>query len=336
MTTSNDSADQYTHPFAKLQPDFIMDAVESMGYRCDARILELNSYENRVYQIGIDDSEPLIAKFYRPGRWTADQIREEHTFTQELFDNELSVVAPIKFDDGESSFTWDDFIVALFPRRGGRAPAVDDLDCLEVLGRFIARLHNVGAAQAFKYRPALTIEDYGHESRRYLLENNVISPELTEAYASLSEQLLNLIQARFDLSDHRNIRLHADCHMGNVLWREDQPHFVDFDDARSGPAIQDLWMLLSGDTETRTIQLSRVLKGYRDFRTFDLRELALIEPLRSLRMMHHAAWLARRWDDPAFPRAFPFFNTERYWSEHILELREQYAAIEEPPLQVFD
>jgi len=323
------------HPFSKLHPDFIIDAIESLGYHCDARNLELNSYENRVFQIGIEDAEPVIAKFYRPGRWSLDQIIEEHEFTIELADHGLSVVAPIVID-GKSCFHYQGFEIALFPRRGGRAPAIDDLNCLEVLGRFIARLHSVGAASSFQYRPQISIDEYGHASRSWLLDNNFIPAELIEAYATVTEPILAMIEQRFELAQSRSIRLHADCHMGNVLWRDDQPHFVDFDDARSGPAIQDLWMLLSGDEQSQSVQMTRILKGYRDFRDFDTSELLLIEPLRTLRMMYHAAWLARRWDDPAFPRAFPFFNTQRYWSDHILELREQWSAMESPVLALYE
>ena len=327
------------HPFESLNPDFIIDAIESAGFKSDARILELNSYENRVYQIGIEDDEPVIAKFYRPGRWTLEQIHEEHDFTRELADHGLSVVAPltISTDAGNrSSFHYGEFEIALFPRRGGRAPAVDDLDCLEVLGRFIARLHNVGAVDQFRFRPAINVKDYGWNSREFLLNEHFIPAELIEAYDSVSEPLLNMIEKAFAEVSFRPLRLHADCHMGNVLWRDEQPHFVDFDDARTGPAVQDLWMLLSGDDESMSIQMSRILKGYRDFRDFDPGELRLIEPLRTLRMMYHAAWIARRWDDPAFPRAFPFFNTQKYWSDHILELREQWAAIEAPTLALYD
>ncbi|MBT4162725.1 MAG: serine/threonine protein kinase, partial [Gammaproteobacteria bacterium] len=291
-----------------------------------------NSYENRVYQIGIEDSEPLVAKIYRPGRWTLDQILEEHSFTHELADHDLSVVAPLRNENGDTCYQYDKFYIALFPRRGGRAPAVDDLNCLEVLGRFIARLHNVGSAAKFKYRPDITPADYGTASRSWLLENNFIPAELVDAYSSVSENLLRMIEDKFAAFHGQQLRLHADCHMGNVLWRDEQPHFVDFDDARTGPAIQDLWMLLSGDETSQAIQMKHILMGYRDFRDFDPSELQLIEPLRTLRMMYHAAWIARRWDDPAFPRAFPFFNTQKYWSEHILELREQWAAIEAPAL----
>jgi len=323
------------HPFSRLTPDFIMDAIESVGYHCDARIIELNSYENRVYQVGIEDQEPLIAKFYRPDRWSFEQINEEHTFTAELADHGLSVVAPLPQPSGLGSYTYEGFHIALFPRRGGRAPAVDDLNCLEILGRFIARLHNVGGARTFRYRPEISLEDYGTASRQWLLENDFLPAELRESYESVSANLLSMIETRFREVSYQRIRLHADCHMGNVLWRDDAPHFVDFDDARSGAAVQDLWMLLSGDEETRAIQMQKILLGYRDFRDFDPAELLLIEPLRTLRLMHHAAWLARRWEDPAFPRAFPFFNTQRYWSEHILELREQWAAIEAPALALY-
>ncbi len=324
------------HPFSRLNPDFIMDAIESVGYHCDARILELNSYENRVYQVGIEDAEPVIAKFYRPGRWTLAQIKEEHAFTHELKDQGLSVVAPLIINGKASSFNYDGFEIAIFPRKGGRAPAVDDLSCLETLGRFLSRLHNVGAAGSFQHRPAISIEDYGAASRAYLLDEAFIPAELLDAYTSVTEQLLSLVGASFDASPVKTLRLHADCHLGNVLWRDEQPHFVDFDDARSGPAIQDLWMLLSGDGDAQSRQMSAILKGYRDFRDLDMSELRLIEPLRTLRMMYHTAWLARRWDDPAFPRAFPFFNTQRYWSDHILELREQWSAIESPVLTLYD
>ena len=313
-----------------------MDAIESVGYHCDARILELNSYENRVYQIGIEDAEPVIAKFYRPGRWTLEQIKEEHAFTHELKDQGLSVVAPLIINGKASSFNYDGFEIAIFPRKGGRAPAVDDLSCLETLGRFLSRLHNVGAVGSFQHRPAISIEDYGAASRAYLLDGGFIPEELLDAYTSVTEKLLSLVGASFDAFPVKTLRLHADCHLGNVLWRDEQPHFVDFDDARSGPAIQDLWMLLSGDDDAQSRQMSAILKGYRDFRDLDMSELRLIEPLRTLRMMYHSAWLARRWDDPAFPRAFPFFNTQRYWSDHVLELREQWSAIESPVLTLYD
>lgn len=323
------------HPFSRLTPDFVMDAVESVGYRCDARILVLNSYENRVYQIGIEDSDPVIGKFYRPNRWSSEEILEEHEFTQELMDEEISVVAPLMLQGDTTLVSYDQFRFALYPRRGGRAPELDDLNCLEILGRFIGRIHSVGARKKFIHRRAISLEEYGIETRKFLLEYNFIPADLLPAYESVSEGLLKDLQQVLEAFPYNSIRLHGDCHMGNVLWRDDIPHFVDFDDARSGPAIQDLWMMLSGDTAAQSIQMSTILEGYQDFSDFDYTELRLIEPLRTLRMMYHAAWLARRWDDPAFPRAFPFFNTERYWSEHILELREQWSKLSEPSLQIY-
>jgi Ser/Thr protein kinase RdoA (MazF antagonist) len=282
-----------------------------------------------VYQIGIEDSDPIIAKFYRPDRWSLRQINEEHRFTLEAKKHGLSVVAPLIIKE-KTCFEYQGFNIAIFPRRGGRAPEIDNLECLEVLGRFIGRLHTVGASDSFKYRSKISVEEYGVSSRDWLLENEFLPEELRASYSSVTKPLLKLIQQKFDLASPNLLRLHADCHMGNVLWREGQPHFVDFDDARTGPAIQDLWMLLSGDEESQAIQMNKILKGYEDFKDFNTNELMLVEPLRALRLMYQAAWLARRWSDPAFPKAFPFFNTQRYWSEHILELREQWAAIEAP------
>jgi Ser/Thr protein kinase RdoA (MazF antagonist) len=322
------------HPFTRLTPDEVMNAVESVGYRCDARILELNSYENRVYQIGIEDTEPLVGKFYRPDRWTDEAIVEEHEFTLTLYDADVSVVPPIDLGDGETLKHYNDFRFALYPRRGGRAPDIDNLENLTILGRHIGRIHSVGAAHTFRYRPDISVQEYGHAARDYLLANDFIPGELNPAYESVSAGVLEALGDLF--SDVRRIRLHGDCHMGNVLWRDNVPHFVDFDDARNGPAIQDLWMMLSGEYEMQGQQMAAILRGYRDFYDFDYRELRLIEPLRTLRIMYHAAWLARRWDDPAFPRAFPYFNTERYWSEHVLELREQWSKLGEPALQVYD
>lgn len=324
------------HPFTALTPDVIMDATESLGYRCDFRMLELNSYENRVYQIGIEDAEPVIGKFYRPDRWSDEQIIEEHEFTRELADEEVSVVPPLVIK-GRTLFRYADFRFALYPRRGGRAPAVDDLACLEILGRHIGRIHAVGARQSFQVRPSVSIHDYAIRAREHLLGHDFIPPDLVAAYDSVTAGLIGDLERIFNETNFRgNIRLHGDCHMGNVLWRNDLPHFVDFDDARNGPPVQDLWMMLSGEREAQSQQLSKILAGYRQFRDFDFSQLRLIEPLRTLRIMHHSGWIARRWNDPAFPRAFPFFNTERYWSDHILELREQWAKLDGPALQIFD
>jgi len=326
-----------THPFSTLTPDLVMDATESVGYQCDARILELNRYENRVYQIGIEDDKPVVGKFYRPNRWSDEQILEEHVFTQDLADNEISVVAPLKIKGESTLETYSGFRFALYPRRGGRAPNLDDLGNLEILGRHIGRIHAFGSDGQFKFRPTISVETYGHQSRKFLLENNFIPIELVPAYEALADHLLADLDKIFsDASSIESIRLHGDCHMGNVLWRDDLPHFVDFDDARMGPPIQDLWMMLSGEREDQTRQLTSILKGYKDFCHFNYSQIRLIEPLRTLRMMHHSYWIAKRWFDPAFPRAFPFFNTERYWSNHILELKEQWAKLSEPAIQIAD
>lgn len=324
-----------SHPFTRLTPDTVMDAVESVGYRCDARILELNSYENRVYQIGIEDAEPVIGKFYRPERWTDAQILEEHQFTRDLYDADVSVVPPLDLDEeGATLKYFDDFRFALYPRRGGRSPDIDNLDNLVILGRHIGRIHSASGPSRFRHRPDISVQEFGTDAREFLLKEGFLPLELQPAYESVSAGLLDALGDPFQ--DVRRIRLHGDCHMGNILWRDNVPHFVDFDDARNGPAIQDLWMMLSGDSMEQGVQMSKILQGYRDFADFDYSEMRLIEPLRTLRIMYHAAWVARRWTDPAFPRAFPFFNTERYWSNHILELREQWAKLSEPVIQVPD
>ena len=320
------------HPFDRLTPDFLIDAVESQGLLCDGRLFPLNSYENRVYQMGIEDAEPMIAKFYRPQRWTDDQILEEHQFCLELVDHELPVVPPWQNTDGETLFEFDGFRFALFLRRGGHAPELGDLDNLFTIGRLMGRIHLVGAAKPFNYRPTLDLETYGYQSVA-LISDAFIPASLKDSYQSITAEILGVLEEQLSiLSDVSFLRSHGDCHVGNILWRDDSPHFVDFDDARMAPAIQDLWMLLSGDRADQTAQISEVLEGYNEFYDFHPRELKLIEPLRALRILHHTAWIASRWNDPAFPRAFSWFNTERFWGEHILELREQCAALNEPPL----
>ena len=322
------------HPFETLTPSFIMDAVESLGYLCDGRIFGLNSYENRVYQVGIEEQEPLIAKFYRPARWSREQILEEHQFSFELAEHELPVVAPLTNNQGESLFSYGDFMFALFPRKGGHGPELDNLDNLFTLGRLLGRIHLIGASKPFIHRPGIDIETFGHESVQ-LISSEFIPRELKTAYDTLTADLLtrmdHILQQTGQLTQ---IRVHGDCHGGNMLWRNDAPHFVDFDDARMAPAIQDIWMLLSGERHRQQVQLSEIVDGYNEFYDFQPRELQLAETLRTLRMMNYSAWLARRWEDPAFPHNFPWFNTVRYWSEHILELREQLSALQEPPLQL--
>jgi len=309
-----------------------MDAAESTGLRCDARILELNSYENRVFQIGIEDDTPVVGKFYRPARWSDEQILEEHAFTLELAENDISAVPPLDLG-GTTLKDYDGFRFALYPRRGGRAPELDDMDNLEILGRAVGRIHAIGAGRPFEHRPRISARDYGHASRDYLLAEGFMPIELEGTYQQITGELFSRLDGILD--DYRFIRLHGDCHPGNVLWRDELPHFVDFDDARMGPAVQDLWMMLSGEGSEASLQMSAILEGYRSFMDFSLAELQLIEPLRTLRIMYHAAWLARRWDDPAFPRAFPFFNTTSYWAEHLQQLREQIDRLDQPTLQVY-
>lgn len=323
-----------TAPYAGLTPDCVLDALESLGLRCDGRLLALNSYENRVYQVWQEEGPPVVAKFYRPARWTDAQILEEHVYAQELVENEVPVVAPMDFE-GASLHTHAGYRFALYPKRGGRAPEFDRPEVLEWMGRFIARIHCVGARAPFRTRPSLDRESFGIESRDWLLANDFIPADLLPAYTSVTAQALEAVSRCYERAGAvAHLRLHGDCHAGNVLWTEEGPHFVDFDDARTGPAIQDIWMLLSGDRDSMTRQLREVIAGYEDFRAFDKRELHLIEALRTLRLIHYSAWIARRWQDPAFPAAFPWFNTQRYWQDRILELREQIALMDEPPLAV--
>lgn len=321
-------------PFANLTPDCVMNAIDSLGLPCDGRLLALNSYENRVYQVGQDDGPPLVAKFYRPERWSREAILEEHAFTLELFERELPVVPPI-IHQGNTLHSFEGFQFAIFNKHGGRAPELESASTLEWMGRFIGRIHAVGALAPFVHRPALNIETFGTGPRDFLLSHDFIPASLKPAWESAVALALDGVRRSFDRAgDVANIRVHGDCHIGNVLWTDAGPHFVDFDDSRSAPAVQDLWMLLSGDRQEMSRQLVDVLIGYEDFCDFDPRELHLIEALRTLRLIHYSGWLARRWHDPAFPAAFPWFNTEHYWQDRILELREQIALMDEPPLVV--
>lgn len=322
------------HVFAGLTPEIIFDAVESCGHITDGSQLALNSYENRVYQVGIDGEEPLIAKFYRPQRWDSSQIAEEHQFCFQLADQELPVVCPLVDAQGKSLHQYQEFKFALYPRRGGYAPELSSLDNLLILGRLLGRFHGIGSSMEFNHRPTLNIDTFGWQSYQFISEQ-FIPPELSSAYETLGRDLLEKCQKIIeDFGDIKTIRVHGDCHSGNILWRHDNPHFVDFDDARMAPAIQDLWMLLSGGRQEQTAQITELIKGYSEFHHFNPRELSLIEVFRTLRIMHHSAWIARRWQDPAFPHAFSWFGSTRYWSEHILILREQFAALDEPQLEL--
>ena len=320
-----------THPFALLTPDYVLDAVESLDLLSDARILTLNSYENRVYQIGIEDAEPIIAKFYRPQRWSEAAILEEHQFTLDLAAAELPVVAPIVIKD-QSLFHYDQFLFAIFPRRGGYAPDFSQLENLNSLGRTLGRIHALGQRRTLKHRGEFSLSFFIENSREYLLESDFLPPHLIDQYRQTSARLLEKMQQLYQQFDL--ICLHGDCHAGNILWRDNHPHFVDFDDVRMGPAIQDLWMMLSGTLPEQQRQIHEILNGYREFCDFNPSELSLIESLRTMRIMHYAAWLARRWQDPAFPQSFPWFGEPHYWQEHLNALEQQALLLEQPPLRL--
>ena len=318
--------------FQELQPDLILSSVESLGYQTDGRLLALNSYENRVYRVGLEDEAPLVAKFYRPGRWDDDAILEEHGISMDLAEEEIPVVAPL-LHEGRSLHHYGNFRFAVYPCRGGRAPDLDSTALQRQIGRFVARIHLVGETKAYQHRPHLDVATYGEASRNFLLEAGFIPDELKAAYTSLCDHLFEAIHACYARAgETRILRIHGDFHPSNVLVLDEQLHIVDFDDTRMGPAMQDLWMFLSGDRDEQTPQLNELLAGYTEFRHFDARELHLIEALRTLRIMHYAAWLGRRWQDPEFHVTFPWFDTPRYWDDHVLALREQAGLMQEEPL----
>ena len=324
-----------SHPYDALSPDRVLDAIDAQGFTSDGHLLALNSYENRVYQVGLEDAGFVVAKFYRPDRWSDDAILEEHAFSLALAAQEIPVVAPLADAAGNTLHHHAGFRFALFPRQGGRWPELDDPDHLEWLGRFLGRIHQLGAAQDFRHRPGTDPRTLGREPADALLQSPLLPPEYRSRYQTLSDALIGRCEAVFAKVQPRLLRLHGDCHPGNILWTDDGPHFVDMDDCRMGPAVQDLWMLLSGDRTDMCWQLDAVLEGYRMFRDFDPAELALIEPLRALRMIHYAAWLARRWDDPAFPLAFPWFGSANYWEDQLATLEQQLETLALPPLQLF-
>ncbi len=339
------------HPFDRLTPQAILDALDAVGQRGDGRLLQLNSYENRVFQVMLEDGGAVVAKFYRPGRWTDAQIAEEHRFAADLAAAEVPVVAPLVLPDGQTLahalIDGQPFRVAVYPRRSGHGPELDQPETLRWLGRFIARLHAVGQQQAFAHRRTLDAATFGHAALDRLLALGSVPPAQLPAWRSTCQQALAAVDAALAAAPSAALRLHGDCHPGNILWRDEGldggsgegrggigPQIVDLDDAVMGPAIQDLWMLLSGSMDAMRGQMAAVLQGYRQFRRFDLRELALIEPLRTLRMIHHSAWLAERWGDPAFPPAFPWFGGAGYWGQQTVQLQEQIEAMAAPPLDL--
>jgi Ser/Thr protein kinase RdoA (MazF antagonist) len=327
--------------YAGLTPQAVLDALEAVGLYGDGRLLQLNSYENRVFQVFLEDGSAVVATFYRPGRWSDEQILEEHAFALELAAQDIPMVPPLPLPEGGTlghvALNGIQHRFSVSPRRAGRAPELDDPDTLQWLGRFIARIHAVGRQQPFVHRRRLDITTFGHRPRQLLLDGGFVPDTQLAIWQAACEAALSRVAQAFEAAGDVNmLRLHGDCHPGNVLWREGEgPHFVDLDDACTGPAIQDLWMLMSGDRASMTRQLSELLDGYLQFMPFDRRELLLIEPLRTLRMIHHSAWLAERWSDPAFPAAFPWFGSAAYWSQQATQLREQLEAMDEPPLEVY-
>jgi len=322
-----------TQPYAGLEPEVVLDAVESRGWLCNGRLLALNSYENRVYQVGIEDGPTLVVKFYRPQRWDDATILEEHAFSHELVANDVPVAAPLCNDHGDTLFRYGDYRFALFQSVGGRHAELDNDEHLRWLGRYLARIHMVGRGGRFEHRPRIEVERMAVQSYQYVLEHGFVPEELQLAYRSIAEDVVARLNLAFESAfDLRYQRLHGDCHAGNIMWTDNGPVFVDLDDCLSGPVIQDLWMFLSGDRHEQEHQLGVLMEGYHQFADFDPQELSLIEPLRAMRMMHYSAWLARRWNDSAFPQAFTWFAQPRYWEEQILTLREQLAAFDEPGL----
>lgn len=317
--------------FDRLQPDVILGALEKTGFSPNGRFLSLNSYENRVFQIHLDEGPPVVAKFYRNHRWSDDAILEEHQFAAELAAHEIPVVAPLKIDS-QSLHTHEGFRFCVYPNRGGRTPELDNYDLLEQIGRFVARIHNIGTQDRFQHRPDISLQSYGIDSANYLLSHNLLPPDLVGPYETVCEQVLAAADERLSSYPTRTFRIHGDLHPSNVLILDDQIFIVDLDDTRTGPAIQDLWMFLSGDSQEQRPQLTKLVEGYCEFRPLDESELMLIEPLRTLRIIHYAAWLAARWQEPTFQKAFPWFNSQKYWEDHILSLKEQLALMQEAPL----
>lgn len=317
--------------FDALTPDFMWYALESIGIRAESGFLALNSYENRVYQFTDEERQRYVVKFYRPERWSQEQIQEEHDFTLELIESDIPVAPPVKIN-GQTLHYHQGYLFALFASVGGRQFEVDNIDQLEGVGRFLGRIHKVGSRTTFQHRPTLSLDEYLYQPRTLLQQSHFIPMHLENAFFSDLDLLITQLEQHWS-EPNNTIRLHGDCHPGNILWR-DGPMFVDLDDSRNGPAIQDLWMLLSGERADKVMQLDTILEAYQEFSDFNINELKLIEPLRGLRMVHYMAWLAKRWQDPAFPIAFPWFNDQKYWESQVLAFKEQISALNEPPLSL--
>ncbi|KPV97238.1 serine/threonine protein kinase [Pseudoalteromonas sp. P1-11] len=317
--------------FEDLTPDLILDAIESVGIYAESGLLALNSYENRVYQFKAEDGLRYVVKFYRPERWSKAQIQEEHDFAFELAEAEVPVVAPIKHN-GESLFEHQGYVFVLFPSVGGRQFEVDNLDQLDVMGRLIGRMHQVAKSKAFEHRPTFSCEEYLHTAKVHLQKSNLVPMGISTAFYTILDLVIEQAQAQY--KNVQEIRLHGDCHAGNILWAGEALMFVDLDDARQGPAIQDLWMMLSGDRQTQLLQLDTLVNAYEEFCDFDHTQLKLIEPLRAMRIIHYMGWVAKRWSDPAFVRNFSWFAEDKYWEQQILALKEQFAALQEAPLKL--
>ncbi len=325
--------------FSQLSPDLVLDALEAQNYQADGRILALNSYENRVYQIYLEQGQILIAKFYRPERWTDAAILEEHRFSQQLAEAEIPVVSPLMDQHGQTLHNYGGYRFALFRRQQGRTPELSDQNTLSWMGRYLGRIHQISQQQMFSHRPTIDLQHYGVQSRDYLKNHQCVPSHLQQNYFAVVDQALLAIADCYQSAGPLSLlRAHGDCHWGNILWSESSvdagPWFVDFDDARNAPAIQDLWMLLSGSRSEMQSQLACIVDAYTDFMDFDSRQLQILEALRTLRLLHYSAWLAQRWSDPAFPLAFPWFGSDSYWLERTQELREQIDLMQQPPLLI--
>lgn len=318
--------------FDALLPDDIVNSLGDCGWSCDGRIQALASYENRVYQIGLSDRpEPVVAKFYRPERWTDEQILEEFEFTDELAELELPVLTPLSSPEGPVLCHKLGFRFAVYPHARGHAPYLDDAHALAQIGRLIARIHNIGQKHTFDYRETMSFTHRAVDSALFIVEGNWVPDDLRDAYEAIVEDLLGAIDDSLDHDVLADGRIHGDMHVGNLLWDAGSPSVLDFDDACNGPAMQDLWMFLSGNPDEMQRNLDALAEGYEMFRPFPSTMLNQVEALRAMRILYHTAWLARRWKDPAFPRAFPWFNTQKFWQEHILTLKEQLALLRDPP-----